>query len=114
MKLLKLSVLSLFISAVFISTASANIEQLKVYRKVFPDLKPKCSYCHIDEKPKKEDGKHELNAYGLKLKELMADRDLTEEMVKSAGSHEEFKAQDAAVTEVTDKVSQEEESQKKN
>lgn len=92
--------LALTLVAMFVSTwtpvAQANIKQLKVYRTVYPDYKPKCSYCHVDEKPKKDDGKHDLNAYGLKLQELMNGEPLTEEMVKSIGSHEEFEAEQGA------------------
>lgn len=80
------------ITAVAIPQAQANVKQLKVYRQVYPDYKPKCGYCHVDDKPKKDDGKHDLNAYGLKMQELMNGEDLTEDMVRELGNHEEFEA----------------------
>ncbi len=49
----------------------ASVEMLKVYREVNPDLKPNCMYCHVDKLPKKDKGKHEVNAYGAKLKEVL-------------------------------------------
>ena len=56
-------------------TAYANVKQIKAYKEAFPDEKPKCSHCHVSEKPKKEDGEHDLNAYGKKAKELKAEPD---------------------------------------
>ena len=50
-----------------IVNSSANVNQIKAYKKVFSDAKSKCINCHIDEKPKKEAGKHDLNAYGKKV-----------------------------------------------
>lgn len=87
---------SLFTLALFTSNSYATKEHLLTYRSVYPEFKPKCFYCHIDEKPKKEDGEHDLNLYGLKLKELMGDEELTEEMIQSVGNHEEFETQDNA------------------
>jgi hypothetical protein len=76
-----------------ITESRATSDQLKLYRKVYPDLKPNCQYCHIDKIPKKEAGQHELDPYGLKLKELMGETALTEDIIKSAGRHDEFKEQ---------------------
>ena len=91
MKIIKSGIILGILMSVMATTSFANIKQLKTYRTVYPNLKPACVYCHIDEKTKKEDGAHELTPYGMKLKELMADGDLTEEMVKSIGNHEDFK-----------------------
>ena len=64
----------------------ASVEMLKEYREVYTDLKPNCMYCHVDKLPKKEDGKHELNPYGLKVKEAIpaADKAMTAEERKAA------------------------------
>ncbi len=79
-----------FVGMIFIFVAvakgAADPEQIKVYKKAFPDSKPKCISCHVDEKPKKEDGKHELNAYGLKVMAI-AEKP-TEETYKQAGDFE--------------------------
>ena len=75
----------IFVVAV-VSKGWADPEQIKIYKKVFPDSKPKCASCHVDEKPKKEDGKHDLNVYGLKVKAI--DQKPTEETYKKAGSLE--------------------------
>ena len=49
--------------------ALANLDMTKLYKSVFStDEKPKCVTCHTDKLPKKEDGKHEMNDYGKKLK----------------------------------------------
>jgi glutamyl-tRNA reductase len=85
-----------------IGTSHANVKQLKTYREVYPDYKPGCVYCHLDEKPKKEDGQHELNAYGMKLKELMNGQELTADMVNSVGKHEDFKAEETQPAAETD------------
>ena len=92
MKKLSIAFAVLFIFAAVVHVAQANVKQLKAYREVYPDYKPKCSYCHVDEKPKKDDGKHDLNAYGQKLQELMNGEALTEEMIRGVGSHEDFEA----------------------
>jgi len=90
MKLLKFGLLVMLAVVWSVSNASANPKQLKTYREVFPEFKPKCFYCHVDKVPKKADGKHDLNAYGLKLQELMGGEKLTAEMIQSVGNHEEF------------------------
>ncbi|MCA9402472.1 MAG: hypothetical protein KC897_01710 [Candidatus Omnitrophica bacterium] len=92
MKNLSIAFAVLFIFAAVVPVAQANVKQLKVYREVYPDYKPKCNYCHVDEKPKKDDGKHDLNAYGQKLQELMNGEALTEEIIREVGSHEDFEA----------------------
>lgn len=80
----------------------ANVDLLKYYREVNPALKADCTYCHLDKLPKKEDGKHELNAYGLELKkqsESQIIKDMTKDQLKEVylkvlkqlGRHDEFK-----------------------
>lgn len=60
------------ISCVLAAGAQASVDQAKLYQKVFGGEKPKCIGCHVDKLPKKDDGKHELNEYGRKLKEAKA------------------------------------------
>ena len=48
--------------------AFANLEQQKLYKTAFPDSKPKCITCHVDAIPKKDEGKHDWNAYGKEVK----------------------------------------------
>lgn len=50
-----------------VTPSLANIEQIKEYKKAFPDEKPKCGHCHVDDKPKKEAGAHDPNEYGKKV-----------------------------------------------
>ena len=93
----KLTMLFVFvIISVGYTSAWANVKQLKTYREVYPDYKPQCIYCHTSDKPKKEDGEHELNAYGLKLQELMNGEALSADMIESVGSHEDFKSEEEA------------------
>jgi hypothetical protein len=78
----------------------ANPDQLKAYREVYPEIKPGCIYCHVDKNPKKENGKHDLNAYGLKAKATFyaeAEKTLKDEIreayariFKDLGRHDEF------------------------
>jgi len=44
--------------------AHADIAQIKAYKEIYPNAKPKCMNCHVDKMPKKEDGAHENNDYG--------------------------------------------------
>ena len=90
---IKLSVIS-FSVAIFVLTmvavsAEADVNQIKLYKKAFPGAKPKCLFCHVNKIPKKADGEHDLNAYGLKVKSIAAVP--TEEAYKEAGSAEDFK-----------------------
>jgi hypothetical protein len=64
----------------------ADAKLMKIYREVYPDLKPNCTYCHIDKLPKKEDGQHELNPYGKTIQEKMPGKakDLSDEDLKKA------------------------------
>jgi hypothetical protein len=48
----------------WIVPAQANMKEIKIYKEAYPDAKVKCIDCHVDALPKKDDGKHELNAYG--------------------------------------------------
>ena len=91
MRYIKVCFMILALILSFSSASFANVKQLKTYREVYPDYKPKCNYCHIEEKPSKDEGKHELNAYGQELQKLMNGEDLTKEMVESVGNHEDFK-----------------------
>ena len=91
-----------------VSQSLANVDQLKTYRKVYKDYKPKCTYCHMDEKPKKDENEHELNTYGLKLQELMAGEALTEEMIKIVGNHEDFTGGEEPMTDKTREESKDE------
>ena len=77
--------LFLVISFAFVSAspAWADIKQTKIYKEAFPDEKPKCACCHVDKKPSKEDGKHELNEYGKKVKALASEP--VAETYKAAG-----------------------------
>ncbi len=88
------------------ASSSANVDLLKYYREVNPALKADCTYCHLDKLPKKEDGKHELNAYGSELKKLLDGKKASElskdelktlsiELIKQLGRHDEFKATEA-------------------
>ncbi len=82
------------VSLAGIAPAAANVEQVKIYKKVFPESKAQCITCHVDKLPKKDDGKHELNAYGLKVKQTKVEMDAApnEETYKKVGSAEEFEA----------------------
>ena len=82
----------------------ANVKIMKFYRELNPDLKSDCTYCHIDKQPKKEEGKHELNAYGEKIQELLKTekKEMTDEELKAVcakifkeiGRHDAFKAEE--------------------
>lgn len=91
MEIKKWILVTALIWAMGIVPAQATVERMKVYKKTFPEFKPQCIYCHVDEKPKKDDGEHDLNPYGMKVKEL--GEEVTEEKLKALGSHEEQAAQ---------------------
>ena len=59
--------LASIISLCFAGSAMANLGVIKVYKETFSDQKPKCTCCHVDKMPKKEEGKHEFNDYGKKV-----------------------------------------------
>ena len=84
---LVLTVCSLF---VFLPPAYANIKQIKAYKEAFPDEKPKCSCCHTSDKPKKEDGQHDLNEYGTKVVAIHKEADAA--AFKQAGKAPEAKS----------------------
>ena len=69
-----------------VTAAMANLEQIKLYKTAFPDEKPKCTTCHVDKTPKKEDGKHEWNEYGQKLKKVKTPPDA--DTYKTVGKNE--------------------------
>ena len=78
------------LSIVFLLTpAWANIKQIKVYKEAYSDEKPKCACCHVDKKPGKEDGKHDLNEYGKKV--IAISKEPTADHYKTAGKAPEPK-----------------------
>ncbi|MBI3617824.1 MAG: hypothetical protein HY210_06375 [Candidatus Omnitrophica bacterium] len=70
--------------------AMANMQQIKLYKTVYPDAKPKCTFCHVDKLPKKDEGMHEHNAYGNKV--LETDAKPTADTYKKMGTVEAFDA----------------------
>ena len=73
---------SLFVSGL----AFANLDQVKANKAAFPDEeKPKCTTCHVDKIPKKDDGKHEWNEYGQKLRKVKEKPDV--ETYKTVGKN---------------------------
>ncbi len=68
-------------------SAFATLEQAKTYQKVFGGDKPKCLACHMDKLPKKEEGRHEWNDYGKKLRAVKEIPD--EEVYKQVGKNEQ-------------------------
>ena len=82
-KALALIVMFLFSSG----SASANLEQVKIYKAAFPEEeKPKCGCCHVDKIPKKEEGKHDWNEYGQKVRKVKEKPDV--ETYKTVGKNE--------------------------
>ena len=75
---MKKSVFAFAIMLLFASgSAFANLAQVKIYKEAFPDAeKPKCSCCHVDKMPKKDEGKHDWNEYGLKVRKVKATPDV--------------------------------------
>ena len=60
MKILKrVFIAAFFFTFVCCQNASANLGQVKIYKAAFPEEKPKCTNCHVDKIPKKEEGKPE-------------------------------------------------------
>lgn len=82
----------------FTSVAQADMKEMKTYKEAFPDVKVKCVDCHKDAMPKKDDGMHDVNAYGeaviAEAKKAAAQDDAkpTVETYKSVGKIEDFKA----------------------
>ncbi len=80
----------------FTSTAKADLKEIKNYKEAYPETKPKCIDCHVDAMPKKDDGKHELNAYGTAViaeakKDAAADTKSTPATYTKVGKIEDFK-----------------------
>jgi len=62
----------LLLNSPFPSLAHAGLKQIKAYKEAYPEEKPKCAACHVDERPKKADGEYELNDYGKKVQSIKA------------------------------------------
>lgn len=71
--------------------AHADIKQIKAYKEAFPESKPKCIECHVDEKPKKDDGAHEANDYGKAVVAAAGAEEPTADAYKTVGKIEDFK-----------------------
>ena len=86
------TVVVLFYCIFFTTTVFANLEQAKIYKAAFPDEeKPKCIMCHVDKIPKKDEGKHDWNEYGLKVRKVKEKPD--EETYKTVGKNEAIGAE---------------------
>ena len=75
--------------AVWAAPAQANLKEIKKYKEAYPDAKPKCVNCHAVEKPKKEDGQHDMNDYGKAVLKAVAEP--TVETYQKVGRIEDFK-----------------------
>ncbi len=71
--------------------ARADLAQIKAYKEAYPGAKPKCINCHMDEKPKKDDGAHEANAYGKAAIKVVGEQKPTAETYIKIGKIEDFK-----------------------
>ena len=89
---LNIFILAAAFSICGISVSFANMGQMKLYKEAFPGTTPKCIQCHMDKVPKKDDGMHDPNAYGAKIREEGAG-DITVETYKKVGTIEDFEAQ---------------------
>lgn len=79
-------------SLFFAANGMANIGVVKTYKETFPGEKPKCTCCHVDKSPKKEEGKHEFNEYGKKIfaaKNELKKEKMDGEVLKKVGKNEE-------------------------
>ena len=94
MDIKKILVLTLGVFFIWGAKGQADVNQIKAYKEAFPDAKPKCINCHVDAIPKKDEGKHNWNAYGLKVKEISAKAKPTAETYKKVGKVEDFKEED--------------------
>ncbi len=76
------------------NTAQANPAMIKAYKKAFPDARTKCINCHVSALPKKAEGRHEWDAYGLAVKKAAKDAGLehpSADTFKKVGRIEDFK-----------------------
>jgi hypothetical protein len=73
------------------SAAQANMKEMKMYKEAFPGTTVKCIDCHVDTMPKKDDGKHELNAYGKSVITKAQKADPTADTYKAVGKIEDCK-----------------------
>lgn len=79
-----------FVAVVAVSLpAHANTDIVKAYKAAFEGSKPKCSFCHVLALPKKDEGQHDLNEYGQKVKDAGGE-EITSEVLKSVGTREDF------------------------
>jgi len=89
-KLMLVSVIT--IGCVLMSvSAYAGLRQIKAYKEVFPDAKPKCIDCHVSELPKKDDGQHDLNDYGKAVVKSADGETPKVDAYKTVGKIEDFK-----------------------
>ncbi|MEI8012580.1 MAG: hypothetical protein WCI27_08930 [Candidatus Omnitrophota bacterium] len=81
---------------VFNSAARADIAEIKKYKEAFPETKLKCIDCHVDAMPKKDEGAHAWNDYGLAViaqakKDAVKEGEPTVETYSHVGKIEDFK-----------------------
>ena len=81
----------------WMTMAQAGMKDMKIYKEAYPDATTKCINCHVDAMPKKDDGKHEWNAYGkaviAEAQKAGAKPDIspTVDTYKKVGKIEDFK-----------------------
>jgi len=71
--------------------AQAGLPQIKAYKEIYPEAKPKCIDCHVDKMPKKVDGQHELNQYGKAVVKAAGVQKPSSSTYKTIGKIEDFK-----------------------
>lgn len=86
-----LFIATMFLVFLIVSNAHADLKQIKFYKEAFPQAKPKCIECHVQEKPKKDDGMHDPNDYTKAV--LEKSKEPTAKTYKEVGKVEDFKKQ---------------------
>lgn len=78
--------------------AQANLKEIKKYKEAYPEAKPVCINCHAADKPKKEDGQHDMNDYGKAVLKAAGEPkaaaavETTVETYQKVGKIKDFKA----------------------
>jgi hypothetical protein len=76
----------------WMASAQANLNDVKLYNDAYPGAKVKCIACHVDAMPKSDKGKHNLNAYGKAVVKACAKSKVrTADTYKKLGKVEDFK-----------------------
>ena len=93
----RVSAVVMMLALIHTGTAQANLKDIKAYKEVYPNVKLKCTDCHMVVRGDDPDNPMDLNPYGKAA--MLLEKFPTAERYRKIGRLEDFGKEPTAATE---------------